>query len=170
MTGVPDMTDQPTAGVALKPCPHCGGERAHTFYVRDGRQAGCPDCGARSGSAFHGRADQPSAEERAIAAWNTRTPASGPVEADDRLAVAPYDRGRRDILNALLALNPTVAERLRVLKAEGEPNPEGKLPFDVVFWVTSVAEQLGIEPREDTLSGKQPVSDPYKLDGGEAGE
>lgn len=75
------MTDQPTPGVALKPCPFCGGERAHTVYVRDGRQVGCPDCGARSPSAFHGRADQPSADERAIAAWNTRPPASGAVEA-----------------------------------------------------------------------------------------
>ncbi|WP_420478286.1 Lar family restriction alleviation protein [Brevundimonas sp. FT23028] len=84
------MTDQPTAGVALKPCPFCGSVRAHTIYVRDGRQAGCPDCGARSGAAFHGRADQPSADERASTAWNTRTPASGAVEACetcDRLKV-----------------------------------------------------------------------------------
>lgn len=56
----------------LKACPFCGGSRAHSFYVRDGRRAGCPDCGASAGSAFHGPADKPSAEDRAIAAWNRR--------------------------------------------------------------------------------------------------
>lgn len=58
-----------------------------------------------------------------------------------------YDRGRRDMLNALLALNPYVAGRLALLKEE-KPDPEGRLPFDVVFWVTEVAARLGIEPVE----------------------
>ena len=58
-----------------------------------------------------------------------------------------YDRGRRDMLNAILALNPTVAAKLARLK-EREPDPYGRLPFDVAFWVTEVAAQLGIEPKE----------------------
>lgn len=62
-----------------------------------------------------------------------------------------YDRGRRDVLNAILAVNPDAARKLH----DGHfdegvefTNAEGKLPFDVVFWVTTVADQLGIEPRE----------------------
>lgn len=66
------------------------------------------------------------------------------LEVDDA-----YDRGRRDVLNAILALNPDAARKLHDLNGEGEfSNAEGKLPFDVVFWVSEVAEQLGIEPRE----------------------
>jgi len=63
-----------------------------------------------------------------------------------------YDLGQRDVLNAILALNPKVAESLhRVQQPVGTPfdNVEGKLPFDVVFWVTSVAEQLNIKPKAD---------------------
>lgn len=59
-----------------------------------------------------------------------------------------YDRGRRDMLNAILALNPAVAAKVARF-AEREPDPEGRLPFDVVLWVTEVATQLGIEPREE---------------------
>lgn len=65
-----------------------------------------------------------------------------------------YDRGRRDVLNALLELNPRAAQRLHMLRGgteESLENHAGRIPFDVVFWVTEVAEQLGIEPKEDTL-------------------
>jgi hypothetical protein len=34
----------------------------------------CPACGAKSGSQFNGPLDLPSADDRAIAAWNRRTP------------------------------------------------------------------------------------------------
>lgn len=63
-----------------------------------------------------------------------------------------YDRGRRDMLNALLALNPRAAQRLHIVSGgteESFSNHEGRIPFDVVFWVTEVAEQLGIEPKDD---------------------
>lgn len=59
------MTDE------LKPCPFCGG-KAITNHVRDGRRAVCTDCGAAAGSQFHGPLTMPSAEDRAIAAWNSR--------------------------------------------------------------------------------------------------
>lgn len=62
-----------------------------------------------------------------------------------------YDQGRRDVLNALLALNPKAAQQLHILKGGTEEtfnNHEGKLPFDVAFWVTEVADQLGIEPKD----------------------
>lgn len=61
-----------------------------------------------------------------------------------------YDRGRRDVLNAILALNPKAAQRLHMVSGGTEEtfaNHDGRLPFDVVFWVTEVAEQLGIEPK-----------------------
>lgn len=63
-----------------------------------------------------------------------------------------YDRGRRDVLNAILSINTDVGSRLSALKGNeaAADKPDGKLPFDVLFWVTSVAEQLEIEPKELT--------------------
>jgi len=58
----------------LLPCPFCGDNRASTYHVRDGRVSMCPACGAKSGSQFNGPLDLPSADNRAIAAWNRRTP------------------------------------------------------------------------------------------------
>ncbi len=58
-----------------------------------------------------------------------------------------YDRGRRDMLNALLSPNPPVAAKVADVMTDATPNPDGKLPLVVVLWITSVAEQLGIEPR-----------------------
>lgn len=72
------MTDKD----ALKPCPFCGGERARTIHIRDGRKVACI-CGACGKPEFHGPADRPSAESRAIAAWNTRTPAEATALADE---------------------------------------------------------------------------------------
>lgn len=63
-----------------------------------------------------------------------------------------YDRGRRDMLNAILSPNPEVARKFHDICAdEGEEftNAYGKIPFDVLIWVTAVAEQLGIEPKEN---------------------
>lgn len=63
-----------------------------------------------------------------------------------------YGKGRRDVLNAILALNPKAAQRLHMVSGGTEEtfaNHDGRLPFDVVFWVTEVAEQLGIEPKGD---------------------
>ena len=57
--------------VTLKPCPFCGGDRARTIHIRDGRKVACI-CGACSKPCFHGPLEQPSAEERAVEAWNTR--------------------------------------------------------------------------------------------------
>ena len=55
----------------LKPCPFCGGEAIGITYIRDGWRATC-GCGAAAKSCFHGPADMPSAEQRAVTAWNTR--------------------------------------------------------------------------------------------------
>lgn len=65
--------------------------------------------------------------------------------------ISDYERGQRDTLNAILDLNPKAAQRLHMVSGGTEDtfaNHEGRLPFDVVFWVTEVAEQLGIEPKE----------------------
>lgn len=65
-----------------------------------------------------------------------------------------YDRGRRDILNAILDLNPKAAQKRHIINGGTQDtfdNHEGKLPFDVVFWVCEIASQLGIEPREEAL-------------------
>ncbi|RWD00141.1 MAG: hypothetical protein EOS58_30640 [Mesorhizobium sp.] len=66
-----------------------------------------------------------------------------------------YEQGRRDVLNAILALNPKLAQKLHVLAGGTDDtftNHDGRLPFDVVFWVTEVAAQLGIEPKDDARS------------------
>lgn len=68
-------------------------------------------------------------------------------EAEEQTAANAYDRGRRDMLNALLALNPDAAAKLAALH-ERTPDPVGRLPFDVVFWISEVAAQLEIEPRD----------------------
>lgn len=62
-----------------------------------------------------------------------------------------YDLGRRAMLNALLELNPGVARNLHAIRGDDQPfnNEDGKLPFDVAFWITSVAAQLNITPREE---------------------
>lgn len=70
------------------------------------------------------------------------------AEATAKSGGDPYDRGRRDMLNALLELNPEVAAKL-AFWAERDPDPVGRLPFDVSFWIHSVADQLGIKPRSD---------------------
>lgn len=58
-----------------------------------------------------------------------------------------YERGQRDMLNAILSLNPAISAKLAAFH-EREPDPEGRIPFDVALWVSEVAAQHGIEPRE----------------------
>lgn len=80
------------------------------------------------------------------------TPTTTPVTGE-------YDRGRRDVLNAILALNPKAALNLHIVNGGTEEtfsNTDGRLPFDVVFWVCDVADQLGIEPTDDDLLGASP--------------
>lgn len=57
----------------MKPCPFCGGSDIQSFAIRDGRKMQCK-CGASPGPQFFGPLDKPSADERLVAAWNTRTP------------------------------------------------------------------------------------------------
>jgi Lar family restriction alleviation protein len=56
----------------IHPCPFCGA-KAKTDYVRDGRKVVCEGCHASGPAQFHGPAAMPSAEARAIEAWNRRT-------------------------------------------------------------------------------------------------
>lgn len=58
----------------LLPCPFCGRSSARIHSVRDGKRVGCP-CGAAASPEHFGPSTMTSAEERAIAAWNTRAPA-----------------------------------------------------------------------------------------------
>jgi hypothetical protein len=67
----------------LKPCPFCGSEKVDTFFVRDGRRAGC-GCGA-SLVRFNGPGDTDAEVRRA---WNTRArpePSEAVVEAVARV-------------------------------------------------------------------------------------
>lgn len=62
-----------------------------------------------------------------------------------------YRRGQRDALSAVLSLNPEAAAEVAKW-AEKEPDPVGRIPFDVALWVSRVATQLGFE----TLEGDGP--------------
>jgi hypothetical protein len=85
---------------------------------------------------------------RSRAAQPSEFPESWPPAAEAQAAITDeYDRGRREVLNSILALNPPIAAKLAELH-ERLADPHGKLPFDVVFWVCEVAAQLGIEPKD----------------------
>ena len=75
----------------LKPCPFCGGEAIGITYIRDGWRATC-GCGAAAKSCFHGPADMPSAEQRAVTAWNTRPPVTDEMVERAARALALEDR------------------------------------------------------------------------------
>jgi len=60
----------------LLPCPFCGNERVAMLVIRDGRRGHCFHCHAEGPPRYHSPKGQPSAEERAIDAWNNRTPAA----------------------------------------------------------------------------------------------
>lgn len=68
-----------------------------------------------------------------------------------------YDRGRRDMLNALLEPNPPVQTKLAHW-AEKEPDPEGRMPFDVALWITEVAHQLGIKSQEELAEDRAVIA------------
>lgn len=80
--------DQPTAGVALKPCPFCSSGELVALEVdhlteADGKEmvtaaVVCRKCGARGRRVED---ERPVAVAKALHNWNTRTPASGAVEA-----------------------------------------------------------------------------------------
>lgn len=86
----------------LKNCPFCGGEKARTIHIRDGRKVACI-CGACGKPEFHGPLDKLDAETRAIAAWNTRSTPDELTSAKatiDRL-VGALERSREGWLNAI---------------------------------------------------------------------
>ena len=73
-----------------------------------------------------------------------------PDAAVEALREAAYDRGRRDLLNALLAPNPAISAKIaKWAEPPRDPDPEGRLPFDVALWITEVAAQLGVKSQEE---------------------
>lgn len=113
----------------LKPCPFCGGE-GKMGYVRDGLRVHCRLCFASGPSAFHGRPEDASTQERAIAAWNRRAAAIEALQAqlaearDKARSVADaYDRANpmrtadihRDSCDCLRC----AVDAIRAMKGEG---------------------------------------------------
>jgi hypothetical protein len=89
----------------------------------------------------------PNTMKEPVAQWH---PGVMRALSEKSIQTSDYGRGQRDMLNAILALNPKAAQRLHMVSGGTEEtfdNHEGRLPFDLVFWVTEVAEQLGIEPK-----------------------
>jgi hypothetical protein len=74
-----------------------------------------------------------------------------------------YRRGQRDALSAVLSLNPVAAAKVAHW-AEKEPDPQGRMPFDVALWVSVVAEQLGFETLEDDGPDRFKASSPTGQD------
>lgn len=82
MSGMDRLTE-------LLPCPFCGDNHATTTYTRDGRLVVCTSCGAKSGNYYHGPKHLPSADERAIAAWNLRASQAAPAPSDGLREAVP---------------------------------------------------------------------------------
>lgn len=143
--GNADMTDQPTAGAALDmPLiienvtgePYPADDQPHRYIVRVNREPLASFEVVRSlGYAACLRA--------AADAIDPPTPASGPVEADDRLAVA-------------------VQALKKIDRAHGSKE---RATDKLILIKRAVSEALAL-----LTSGGQPVTDTYKLEGGEAGE
>ena len=62
--------------------------------------------------------------------------------------VSEYERGQRDLLNALLAPNPEVAAKFAKM-CNCDPDVHGRMTMDTAFWITEVAVQLGIKSKFD---------------------
>lgn len=70
------MTHTPT----LKPCPFCGSSKIYADqYVRDGSGISCGDCNTKIWE-YHGPLSMPSAQNRCVDRWNTRTVEAGGVQ------------------------------------------------------------------------------------------
>jgi hypothetical protein len=87
------MSDKMVEEMALDPCPFCGSEAELKFDSLDerysyGRRAWvrCQKCGGRTADFYHdetvGYADPTTADPKAIAAWNTRTPQAAATIAE----------------------------------------------------------------------------------------
>lgn len=73
-------------------------------------------------------------------------PALSPIGFAD--AVSEYERGQRDLLNALLAPNPEVSAKFAKM-CNCDPDVHGRMTIDTAFWITEVAVQLGITSKFD---------------------
>lgn len=84
------MTDRELAGCALLPCPFCGGTPvrdrrglSEVYAYADQVTYKCSGCGversAIGDTSKRGYADNSTVEQRAIAAWNRRTPSMDEV-------------------------------------------------------------------------------------------
>lgn len=114
MSGMDRLTE-------LLPCPFCGDNHATTTYTRDGRLVVCTSCGAKSGNYYHGPKHLPSADERAIAAWNRRASQAAPAPSDGlREALADA----LDLLKSFV-LNDSVAYRNGIAALTPAPAQEG---------------------------------------------
>lgn len=91
-----------TDNAELLPCPFCGGSRIGPGYLRDGATLGCRDCSA-SVHAF-----RPNANEKNVAAWNTRAPVpeSPPVVGKEPICLPPDDADIKLVLHATLPSCP----------------------------------------------------------------
>jgi hypothetical protein len=85
-------------------------------------------------------------------AYEQRPLYAAPSASQEALREAAYDRGRRDMLNALLVPNPPIEAKLAHW-ADKAPDPEGRIHFDVALWITEVATQLGIKSQEELAEG-----------------
>lgn len=99
----------------LKACWHCNGNAEMVRAIRDGRQVFCR-CGASSPPEFFGRSDKPSADQRAITAWNTRL-----REAELEAEVGRLREGVRRALTYMDPMSPghsshKMADARRVLQ------------------------------------------------------
>lgn len=64
--------------------------------------------------------------------------------------ISDYERGQRDLLNVLLTPNKAATDVVdNLMDRNPSDNPHGKLSFETLVWITTIAAQLGIEPKDE---------------------
>ena len=129
------MTDQTPAGVALKPCPFCGDDTIHTRIIETTDPEApyvyheCDRCQVETMARDR---------DEAVEAWNTRTPASGAVEA----AIKALDTIRETASHigdafanqtALNGIADAAEEAIAALTSEPKAEEEAKTPGQRAF-------------------------------------
>lgn len=103
---------------------------------------------------FVGGAQWSSAQMSAILDRLAKNPTAAEQYAAGQVFSPPlpnhYEQGQRDLLNLLLTPNKAAADTVaEIMDRAPATNPHGKLSFETLVWITTIAVQLGIKPKDN---------------------